>query len=330
MGTLARSALSIGAAAALLAGCSGSQPPIGALRTMPQSQTSAIATHAEHGGSWMEPDTVSQDLLYVSDNDAVNVYNYPQGTLVGILKGGFYLATGECVDGGGNVFIVNTGNGEVFKYAHGDKKRIATLHSPSRDPVGCAVDPVSGNLAVGSEGFGSAATVAVFNHARGKPKVYADPSFYEFYFCAYDSKGNLFADGLTAAGSGHFGLAELARGASTLRNIAVGQYVRFPGGIQWKGNYLVVGDQFTSLYEFSIKDDKAVHVGTINLAGAMYVKQTWVEGQIIFAPNVYIPKGKPAKSDILVYNYPSGGKPIAKITKAVRDAQGATVSLAPH
>jgi hypothetical protein len=41
-------ALGIAVAAALLAGCGGSQPPIGAPGAMPQ--TSAIATHAEPGG----------------------------------------------------------------------------------------------------------------------------------------------------------------------------------------------------------------------------------------------------------------------------------------
>ncbi len=39
------------AAAALLAGCGGSQPPIGAPGAMPQ--TRAIATHAERSGSWL-------------------------------------------------------------------------------------------------------------------------------------------------------------------------------------------------------------------------------------------------------------------------------------
>ena len=39
------------AAAAMLTGCGGPQPPIGAPGTMPQSR--AIATHSERGGSWM-------------------------------------------------------------------------------------------------------------------------------------------------------------------------------------------------------------------------------------------------------------------------------------
>jgi hypothetical protein len=50
MGIFVRSALSIGATAALLAGCGGSQPP-GTPGTMPQSTT--IATHAAHSMSPM-------------------------------------------------------------------------------------------------------------------------------------------------------------------------------------------------------------------------------------------------------------------------------------
>ena len=53
------------AVAAMLAGCGGSQPPIGATGAMPQ--TSAVATHADRGKSWMLPEATSQDLLYVTN-----------------------------------------------------------------------------------------------------------------------------------------------------------------------------------------------------------------------------------------------------------------------
>jgi hypothetical protein len=45
-----RFALAIGVAAALLAGCGGLQPPVGASGAMPQGH--AIATH-DRGGSWI-------------------------------------------------------------------------------------------------------------------------------------------------------------------------------------------------------------------------------------------------------------------------------------
>jgi hypothetical protein len=45
------------------AGCGGSQPPIGA-GAMPR--TSAAATHADRGGSWMRPEAKPHDLLYAN------------------------------------------------------------------------------------------------------------------------------------------------------------------------------------------------------------------------------------------------------------------------
>jgi hypothetical protein len=316
---------------AAVAGCASAQP---GLPITPSSAAVASASPSERRigdkeqrASWIAPDAQGQDLLYVSDNDSVAVYSYPQGRLERTLRGGFYLATGECVDKNGNVFIVNVGNAKIFEYAHGGTKRLATLVSPTRDPVGCGVDPLSGNLAVASEGFGSSATVAVFKQARGKPTLYEDKDFYQFYFCGYDDKGNLYVDGLTAAGSGHFGLAELPAGQSQLSNVSVDQYVRFPGGVQWDGKYLAIGDQFDDVYEFSINAGKGTLEGTTELgSGARYVKQFWIQGSTIIAPNVYIKGG--AHSNVLFYNYPAGGKATKKITDGIKDAQGAVVSPA--
>ena len=57
---LSRYALAIGAASALLAGCGGSQPPIGAPGAMPQSR--ATTTQARHGKSWMMPEAKRGEL----------------------------------------------------------------------------------------------------------------------------------------------------------------------------------------------------------------------------------------------------------------------------
>jgi hypothetical protein len=292
----------------------------------PSARSGAVVPDGGRGLSWMSPAAASQDLLYVSDNQIVTAYSYPEGKLEGTLKG-FYLATGACVDVAGNVFIINSGTGKIFEYAHGGTKRIATLDSPTRDPVGCAVDLTTGNLAVGSQGSGSSGTVSIFKKARGKPVIYQDSGFYEFFFCGYDDQGNLFADGLIAPGSGHFALAELPRGKSIFTNITVDQYVRFPGGVQWDGKHLAVGDQVTDIYRLSISGSQGTIVGTTTLAsGARYVKQFWIQGQTVIAPNVYIKKQ--LRSNVLFYSYPAGGKDTEKITDGVKDAQGAVVSLA--
>src|ERR1700729_3013592 len=84
---IGRYALAIGAAAALLAGCGGSQPPIGAPGAM--QQTSTLATRAAHGKSWMLPEAKSEDLLYIADpgSGGVIVYRYPRLKFVGMLTG---------------------------------------------------------------------------------------------------------------------------------------------------------------------------------------------------------------------------------------------------
>src|SRR5580693_9055001 len=103
MGTLAlsRFALSISAAAALLAGCGGSQPPIGAPGAI--AQTSALATHAERGTSWMLPEVKSEKLVYIAAG-SVYVYAYGTSKLVGMLpRIGDTLY--ECADRKGDVFV---------------------------------------------------------------------------------------------------------------------------------------------------------------------------------------------------------------------------------
>ena len=89
-------------AVAMLAACAA-RPPMGGAGAMPQTLPSA--RHAEHGRSWMLPEAKRENLLYVVDEGArdVYVYSYPQRVLVGTL--GFDYPTGDCVDKAGNVWI---------------------------------------------------------------------------------------------------------------------------------------------------------------------------------------------------------------------------------
>ena len=90
-----RCALAVCAAAAMLAGCSGSQPPIGVPGAMPQ--TSAIATYADRGKS-------HGDLVYATGAGDTYVLSYPAGTLVSTIHTG---GAADCSDDKGNVFITN-------------------------------------------------------------------------------------------------------------------------------------------------------------------------------------------------------------------------------
>ena len=67
------------AAAAMLAGCGGSQPP----GAMPQ--TFAIATHADRGKSWMLPEAKRIKVLIYASEGNINVYDYDTAKQVGSL-----------------------------------------------------------------------------------------------------------------------------------------------------------------------------------------------------------------------------------------------------
>src|ERR1700734_2477658 len=113
---------------AILAGCGGSQPPIGAPSTMPQS--SALAAHAGPGKSWMLPETNGDDLLYVAAADVhgagkIYIFSFPKGKLVG--KFNMPSPSGECADQQGDVWIVSPASQKISEYLHGGMTPINTL-----------------------------------------------------------------------------------------------------------------------------------------------------------------------------------------------------------
>ena len=111
-----RFALVVCVATALLRRVRRIRPPMSAPGAMPK--TSAIATHAERGKSWIDPAAASGGLLYVArpDNAQVDVYSYPMGKTVGSLS----VAAEPwslCADPKGNVWI--TMYGQISEYTTG-------------------------------------------------------------------------------------------------------------------------------------------------------------------------------------------------------------------
>ena len=320
--------------AAIASGCSNaSVPPTNVfgikqtgLARLANDQSVQVSHQPAADGSWMLAGAAAHDLLYVSDEATVAVYSYPEGKLEGKLRG-FFISQGLCVDTKGDVYIADQGYGRVYEYEHGGVKRIKNLYSG--DAVGCSVDPTTGNLAVtniqgnGPKGYGN---VAIFTNASGKPKYYKAPGFQEYFFCAYDDKGDLFVDGVDGPGTGYFSFAELPKGSTKFEDITLNQYIGWPGGVQWDGEYVAVGDQSApSIYRFTISGSKGSLVGTTSLDGATNVLQTWIQDQNIIVPSR--PSGKTGYT--LIYRYPAGGRAIKRVTKGVFSPQGATVSLAP-
>jgi hypothetical protein len=319
---------SVSITTALLVGCGGLQTPFGA---MPQSGTTAAVIH--HSGSWMLPEAKSEDLLYVGLLGFIRVYSYPEGKLVGTIKGSEGRTLDEigylCVNKAGDVFVPDYGGGyaKIYEYAHGARKPKGFLEEPGYAPYGCAVDPTTGNLAVTNATPGN---VAVYPDAQGSPTIYTDPEIGRPFFCGYDDSGNLYIDGTPGWGSG-FQLAELPKGASAFTNITVNQTLSFPGAIQWHDNYLVVSEQTTTIYQFAISGSKGVLDGTTTFGTAEYPGQFWIDGSTVVTTNKYYIGYNPY-SDALFYDYPGGGSPTKTIKRGFVNvgatAWGVTISKA--
>jgi hypothetical protein len=327
---LKRLALNVCVAVVMLAGCGGSQPPIGAPGEKPR--TSAIATHADRGKSWMRPEANGESLLYISDDGLSQVYvlSYPKGALVGTLTGAFNSPLGECVDAVGDVWVTNYGAQEIIEYAHGGTEPIATLTESAEEyPEACSIDPTTGNLAVANTN-----NVAIYEEARGTPTLYFDPDIYTMWSCAYDGSGDLFADGEI---SGEVG--EIPKGGSSFMTVTLNEDF-LPLSMQWDGTYLAivedsqhgaVGPRRVARVSISGSSGTVASTTVLKSPGGKSVyrlEQYWITGNSIVGPDRYREGGN-RRLAVLTWRYPHGGQPIATIRKQQwSDPWGTAVSPA--
>jgi hypothetical protein len=294
----------------MLAGCGGSQPPIGAPGTMPQSGAHKAA------GSYSA-------LLYVASGpyDAVDMYTFPAGKYVGkITLPGVDSAYGMCSDSSGDVFVTTIppqpAPGSIYEYSYGGTTPIATLADGDL-PYGCSWDPTTGNLAVANlfpPGGGSFnGNVAIYPQAQGTPTIYTDSAMSTYYNVAYDNQGNLF---VTGQGDGtHVHLAELPFGSSRFTNIAVNKRLTDRYWIAWDGTYLATmiggspsrGDSKAKIIRLSIKGSQAVVEGTTKFTG---MNNHPGGGFALYVGSVAVPLGEVKhKWSFGIYPYPGGGNP---------------------
>jgi hypothetical protein len=307
------------ASAVVLAGCGGGQPPL-PVAPVAQSQARVIAMDAGRH-SWMAPDAVGQNLLYVSDlgTGHVNVYSYPQGKLKGTLAD-FVRPQAMCVDKEGDVFVPDLFTAKISEYRHGAKKPKAILGDPQEQPGDCSVDTKTGNLAVTnvSTPYSGRGDVLIYRHAKGKPQRYRDPDIIYYLFCGYDDQGNLYVDGMS---SGKFKFAELPSGKSTFTNITLDKNISYGGAVQWDGSNVAVGNYESKvIYRFSISGDSGTTVGQTDLHGSNYPIGFWIQGTKVIAPN-------DDGANVMFWNYPSGGLHV-KAIGGLKNPWGATVSPA--
>ncbi|MGB6953215.1 MAG: hypothetical protein WBE15_14860 [Candidatus Cybelea sp.] len=280
--------------------------------------------HVDRAASWMAPLAESKKLLYVSDIGAEDVYafSYPDGVLMGTLTG-FIEPNGLCVDKKGDVYVSDTYAGELLEYAHGRSKPIRKIKDPG-NPLGCSVDPLTGNLAT-SHANG---TFAIFTEAKGKPQVIVGGRvLHEGMFCGYDDKGNLFADGQNSYGL--IQLGEIPKGGNGPSAISVNLKMGWPGGVQWVGHDVAVGDQFAdkfnpsqdvnAIYRFKVSGTTGTLLSTAELNGGGDVVQFWIEGANAIGPDAQ-------NEDVAFWKFPGGGNALKMVNYNFYEPVGATVS----
>ncbi len=308
------------AAAVVLSGCGGAQPPIvapGVLRQQP-GQPAIRRVYA-----WMAAEAKSQDLLYVSNTlfNEVWVFSYPGGHRVGNLTG-FALPAGICVDQRtGDIFVSDLLANRIQAYEHGGTSPIRTLPD-SKNPQGCSVDPSTGNLAVADYTSQAPGKVAIFPKATTGPMRYADPNFTSFSSCGYDGAGNLFADGLNGSQSG---LAELPKGSEKFKDITLDKAIDGIGDIRWDGKYLaVMADSGNWIYRLAISGSHAKIVGRTSIETARRDDDFWIEANRVVVIH-HPPHSKYPTMGF--WHYPAGGQP-AKVLDSLPGVQDVGVSLA--
>jgi hypothetical protein len=321
---------------ATLSGCNGaSQAPLSPLSPLAERSAGTHVTGAAQPGI-----PASKDLLYISNynSDVVDVYSYPQLNKMGTLTG-FHGPDGICSDKKGDVWIVNnlgTADGEdVIEYKHGGKSPIGMLSVPGEVLISCSVDPTTGNLAVtDDETAGSFApgSMLVFAHAKGTPKTYTVPNMGYPYFCGYDDKGNLYADGEQSSSSG-FAFAWLRKGGKKFAEIKLNKGFTFPGNVRWDGKYVVVGDQQYQINSSSGNYDSAVErttgaggkvVSVYPLKGTGDIVGFSIQGSTLIGPDSQWKN----QGNVLLWSYPSPHMP-TKILKGFDGPFGTAISAAP-
>jgi hypothetical protein len=321
--SLAKYAIGITTSAALLAACSSGGSSVNPAGTSlaPGASVHGLLTLAAHPASNVGVRPVSpmkkkkggKAVQYISDFYGSDVleFDYPKstqsiGTITGVSD-----AQGECTmqttgkakkkKGGADFYVVASGSDAVEEFAAGGTNPITTLSESAGEPAGCGVDS-KGDVAVSILGAGD---VVIFKGGKGSGTTMSD-GLSSTYFINYDSKGDLFVDGINGGGS--FQLAELPAGGKSFENITVPNTVEFPGQVQWDGKYITVNDQEGyAIYQYTVTKTTAKLEGTVSYSGAGDCVQTWIAGSYFICPDASNADGK-------IYPYPKGGSPTATLT----------------
>lgn len=315
---LSPQAVGLCAIVAMLAGCGGAQTGSPA--------ESTVASYADPSG-----ENASKPLLYVANaaSSVVKFLRFPENGHRHVLQT-VSRPEGLCSDSVGHVFVTSgkgPHNGEIVEFPHASLRRIGTLHDPDTKPMACAVDTLTGNLAVvgGSSNSDKSGNVAIYAAAQGKPTTYSDPNIHSYFACAYDDDGNLYVEGTNTGGAVLF--AELPKGTQELSSFSINQAMTVTGGIAWDGTYLVVGGNFSASNHFD------VYQVTISGSTGTVANAIQLDGGSITGPlALYLgPDSKIISpcygTDVCIWAYPAGNHWLHAVNLDNDGNTGVTVSL---
>jgi hypothetical protein len=204
---------------------------------------------------------------------------------------------------------LNIDEDTIAVFAHGSltpKDILSEDSSKGGGPSGCAVNPLTGDLAVANGGTHPG--VAVFAAGSSEAVYYSVPGIASALFCGYDTSGDLFVDGSRSGTGTGFAFAELLAGGSAFRTIKQNKKIQRAGAVQWDGHYITVADaavKKAAIYQLTISGKKATVVGSVHL-NAQFIAQTLILESSVVGPyalhkgNVY---------SVVSWRYPQGGKP---------------------
>lgn len=347
---IVRNALGTLGAAALLTACGGGTPPAAA---MPANAHAIELTNAmgivpvqrlRHRHSWIRPGAGKEWLLYVSDasSGTIDIYNYrvKARKLYGQITG-LSFPYGQCTDAAGDVYVVDNTTAEIYEYAHGGLTPIATAVDNYGYPIGCSVDPKTGNVAVAN--FNSSASGAggidVFaGGLNGSQSNYADASLFHFWPPGYDPNGNLFVQATDYSGAKYF--AELSvkhRKFALLSGLTVG----FPGSVAWDGSYIAVTDQnyqygyTTMIYRVTVSGSTVTIVRGTQLTDDCYPNYDWMVAVQPFVTGTAHPGHAVVAGNLNCvneegfFNYANGGNPKRRLPSSIAPVAPYGQSVSP-
>lgn len=290
------SIITIVVAAVLISGCSSSEPSVTA-----NSAREAISnTHAMAKSQGVP---ARHDLVYVGTGTTVDAYTFPNigKSPVSSIN---ISASALCADPKGYLWAAVENPPEILKYRHGRTKQVKKIVKGLQEPIGCSVDPQSGDLAVVNGATSSKPTLlAIYHNGKGAPSLYYDSKFADFDYCSYDSSGNLVIQGIESGSKGFTLYTELAEGSKTLQdvNLIVSEP---PRGIQWDGsNFAVSYLDSNMIYRYAIANGQATLTGQTQLAvkGDIGVQQFGIQGAYVAAVT-----GQSPANLLAAYPYPDG------------------------